>query len=104
MIRSSGLRSGRSRLREDNNNPMDGLANLADVMLVFACGLMLALLVYWNMDFSAIQMQVLNDANLREVDNLEEASQSAPSSSGFEERGMVFEDPETGKMYMITEE
>ena len=30
-------------------NPLDGLANLADVMLVFACGLMLALITYWNL-------------------------------------------------------
>ncbi len=35
-------------------NPMDGMANLADMMLVFACGLMLALITYWNVDVSGV--------------------------------------------------
>ena len=33
---------------------MDGMANLADVMLVFACGLILALIINWNVDVSSV--------------------------------------------------
>ena len=33
-------------------NPMDGVANLADVMLVLAVGIMLALVMAWNVDFT----------------------------------------------------
>ena len=47
MIRRSGSgRLGKSESFESESiNPMDGVANLADVMLVFACGLMLALII-----------------------------------------------------------
>lgn len=31
---------------------MAGVANLADVMLVFACGLMAAVILNWNVDLS----------------------------------------------------
>lgn len=52
-------RKGTGRFRAGNSfsediNPMDGVGNLADVMLVFACGLMLALITYWNVDVSGV--------------------------------------------------
>ena len=37
---------------DDNENPMDSLTNLFDVMLVFACGLMVALVMSLNVDVS----------------------------------------------------
>ena len=36
---------------DDNENPMDSLTNLFDVMLVFACGLMVALVMSLNVDY-----------------------------------------------------
>lgn len=35
-------------------NPMEGVANLADVMLVLAVGMMLAPVVAWNVDICPI--------------------------------------------------
>ena len=47
-IRNKGrLRRSRS---SENFSPMDGLGNMADAMLVFACGLILALIMSWNVD------------------------------------------------------
>ncbi|MGL4483643.1 MAG: DUF2149 domain-containing protein, partial [Anaerovoracaceae bacterium] len=47
----------KSRLRinrkSEEVNPMDGMASLADVMLVFACGLIVALIAAWNVDVAA---------------------------------------------------
>ena len=37
---------------EDDSNPLDSLTNLFDVMLVFACGLMVALVISLNVDVS----------------------------------------------------
>ena len=47
MIRGSGLRG--SSLREDEDvQPMQYVANLTDVMLVLACGLMAAVITFWR--------------------------------------------------------
>ncbi len=43
-----------SQGEEDSVNPMDGLANLADVMLILAVGIMLALVINWNVDIGAM--------------------------------------------------
>ena len=66
---------------------MAGVANLADVMLVFACGLMAAVILNWNVDLSKTRVEILQ----REIQ----------SSSSFEQKGTVYEDPETGKLYVV---
>ena len=33
---------------------MESVANLVDIMLVFACGLMVAIIIYWNVDLNNI--------------------------------------------------
>ena len=42
MIRKNGLRSGKNHFWERETNPMEGVANLVDAMLVLACGLMIS--------------------------------------------------------------
>ncbi|MCD8332161.1 MAG: DUF2149 domain-containing protein [Oscillospiraceae bacterium] len=37
---------------QEDVNPMDGVGNLADAMLVLAVGIMLALVVAWNVDIT----------------------------------------------------
>ena len=48
-------KTGRLRVvrKKESFNPMDGMANLADVMLVFACGLLIALIASWNVDINS---------------------------------------------------
>ncbi|MBR2512274.1 MAG: DUF2149 domain-containing protein, partial [Firmicutes bacterium] len=41
-------RARRSLFSEEDANPMSGVSNLADVMLVLAVGIMLALIMNWH--------------------------------------------------------
>jgi hypothetical protein len=78
---------------------MDGLFNLADVMLVFSCGLIIALIAAWNLD--------VNDRlNLpTEVDSLGENTQETiQNPDALEEMGTVYLDPETGKYYILNDD
>jgi Uncharacterized conserved protein len=42
-------RQGGKRLSEDTEDPMAGTANLVDAMLVIAVGLLVFLVISWNM-------------------------------------------------------
>ncbi len=87
---------------EVDDDPRTGLVNLADVMLVFACGLMLALVAYWNLDLPNVTE--LNATDMQEVTDIEDVTNSlAGSGNGYMELGTVYQDPNTGKLYMITE-
>ena len=96
-----------SRRMSDNGesvvNPMEGLGNLADAMLVLAVGIMLALILNWKVDITAvgrveepedapvaIDGSEINDADKQEVD--EEILQRV---------GELFYDEESGMYYAI---
>lgn len=84
-------------------DPMASVANLVDAMLVFACGLMMALVVYWNIDLSGVQ-DVSVEQDMTEVTDIEQMTEDMQSGgSGYNELGMVYQDPATGQMYMITD-
>lgn len=87
-------------------NPMDGVANLADVMLVLACGLMLSLIVAWNVDVSDSKLVGIDeDTNLTEVeDKQSQEVEENLSDYQYEEYGVVYRDPKTGKLYIFSEE
>jgi len=95
-LRQSRLRRAR---HADEVNPMDGLFNLADVMLVFSCGLIIALIAAWNLDVS-------DRLNLpTEVDSLGENSQETiQNPDALQEMGTVYMDPETGKYYILNDD
>ena len=90
-----------SRFATGEDDPLGPLANLVDVVLVFACGLIAALVAQTDL-----------------VSNLEQAGQPVPLERGRElpqipdtlssERGQglkslgqVYRDPETGKLILI---
>ena len=92
----------------ENVNPMDGLSNLADVMLVFACGLMLALITYWNVDVSGVSgsIDVVEQGQeiTEDVSGFgEQTDQNETSDNQFEEYGRVYRDAVSGKLYMVTD-
>ncbi len=102
MLKGSGLRGRRTlRFHKEEVNPMDGIANLTDVMLVFACGLMVALILNWNVDLNKT-VDIINEDELVEVQNPEEAIKNGGISQNYNEKGIVYEDPKTGKMYVIS--
>ena len=95
-----GKFSSRRRVTEEVD-AMSGLANLSDVMLVFACGLRAAVILNWNVDLSKTRVEILQREQMKELDNAEELEQDIQSSSSFEQKGTVYEDPETGKLYVV---
>lgn len=101
-FKSNGFGSARSYIDHEDADPRVGLVNLADVMLVFACGLMLALVVNWNIKLPDIKQ--LDKSSMQEVDNVEKiAGEITSSTNPYMELGKVYQDPATGKLYMMTE-
>ncbi|WP_418733318.1 hypothetical protein [Ellagibacter sp.] len=97
-----GLRGGRLRSKEDTD-PMASVANIADIMLVFACGLMMALVTVWNIDFTPLSE--LQDKQLEAIDMPEDMPEDmSDAGNAYVEKGMVYQDPKTGKYYMVTED
>jgi len=85
-------------------NPMDGVANLADVMLVFACGLMLALITYWNVDVAGIQgkaSQVTQGQEVTDEAGLSQQDGAPADGTDLQQYGMVYRDSATGKLYLV---
>ncbi len=86
-------------------NPMEGVANLVDAMLVLSCGLMLALVINWNVDFgnAGSTVELNQDREVTEINGVTANGESVSSAGGYQEMGMVYRDPETGKLYMVKE-
>lgn len=85
-----------SAFADDDVNPMETVANIVDVMLVFACGLLLALVTVWNVDIG------LDRSNMYEVNDVVEEVEEVPED-GLVEAGTVYRDPETGNFYFLEE-
>lgn len=99
-MRSSRLsRNTTSPFLESEGSPMESIANIVDVMLVFACGLLLALVTVWNVD---IGLDRPDNNNMYEVSDVVEDSQSV-SKDNLQEAGKVYRDPATGNLYFIEE-
>ena len=91
-------------------NPMDGVANLVDVMLVLVVGFMLALIINWNLDVGAIahldqDEQPAETALEFDSDYMEELDSDSEDidSRAMEKLGSVYFDEETGRYYIIVE-
>lgn len=116
MLRRGG--SGRLRSNQkpkEDINPMNGIANLVDAMLVLAVGIMLALIVSWNLNVSS-SGQVSADVQNQEEstvskddalttftgDDMESAeNDEVTDGSGLEEQGTVYYDKSTDTYYII---
>ena len=91
----------RRRRAEEDEDPMSGLGNLADCMLVLACGLMVALVTAWNIDITQVT-EVTETDDAQEISSLESITDDVESGgSAYIDMGRVYQDPETGKLYMV---
>ena len=97
MKKSRLTRNTTSPFLESEGSPMESIANIVDVMLVFACGLLLALVTVWNVDIGLDRPD-----NMYEVSDVVEESQSV-SKDNLQEAGKVYRDPATGNLYFIEE-
>lgn len=76
-------------------------------MLVFACGLMLALVIRWNVDLAQAGgrinvnqgQEVAQDANVRN-----DLIESDGEGKLYKKMGTVYQDPASGELFMLTDE
>lgn len=97
----------------EEEDPMAGVANLVDAMLVIAVGLLVFLVISWNMQaivFNEVSPEQRDEAinamkQVTEVDQGQQLNEtpdiSNSSGEGYAEMGKVYKDPKTGKMIMI---
>ena len=90
-----------SRFASGEDDPLGPLANMVDVVLVFACGLIAALVAQTDLltrlERSSEPVAVERG---RELPRLPE-SLDGRSESGLQSVGQVYRDPETGKLILI---
>lgn len=102
-----GLRSGRRRIFEEVN-PMEGAINIVDAMLVFACGLMLSLIIYWNVDLlqTTERIDLRQGREITESPEVREGLVETEEGQGrlYERMGTVYKDPATGQLFMLTDD
>ena len=83
-------------------DPMASVANLSDAMLVFACGLLIALVVAWNVDLGKVtEVELDQSQQIDDIESFEGDLNGAGTS--YVQRGTVYEDPNTGTMYLLEE-
>lgn len=97
-------KSFRMKQLSEDFSPMEGVGNMADAMLVFACGLLLALIISWNVDVSETG-EIQNQPNVKyEVDNIgDTVEEDADVTENLKDMGRVYQDPATGKYYVVEE-
>lgn len=102
----------RKRFAEGEEDPMAGTSNLVDAMLVIAVGLLIFVVISWNMqsvvfqDNQNPQSQAVQDSSqvteVSEGQVLNETPDTSDSSGqGYMEMGKVYKDPTTGKLIMV---
>lgn len=102
----------RKRFAEGEEDPMAGTSNLVDAMLVIAVGLLIFVVISWNMqsvvfqDNQSPQNQAVQDSSqvteVSEGQVLNETPDTSNSSGqGYMEMGKVYKDPSTGKLIMV---
>ena len=92
--------SFRAKKQAEEVDPMSSMGNMGDIMLVFACGLMVALVVAWNVDLKDFQQ--FEESETQEIEDVQEnIDQFGEGGAGFVEKGTVWQDPKTGKYYLI---
>lgn len=90
-----------SRFAAGDDDPLGPLANLVDVVLVFACGLIAALVAQTDLlqtlERTSRPVAVERGRELPAVpDNV-----SGQDGTGLESLGQVYRDPQTGKLILI---
>ncbi len=101
-------------LSQGEEDPMAGTSNLVDAMLVIAVGLLVFIVISWNMqnivfndNMDEQQKQRVKNA-IEEVSQLDQGQQlndtpdiSKSSGEGFTEMGKVYQDSKTGKLILV---
>lgn len=113
----SSRRLERDRFRRfGTEDPLSGVANLADLMLVFACGLLVALSMAWNASDAlsggrsgpeaASERPAAREGPMRRVDSVARAADDVRRSldragGRYMDVGRVYRDTVTGRLYVV---
>ena len=97
-LSSSALRGGSKIIGKTEQEPMAALGNVVDAMLVFALGILLALIANWNVDLNSVDV-----TGIKQVEgDVQEVQQGINEDSGeYAEMGTVYRDKETGTLYIV---
>ncbi|MDR0813178.1 MAG: DUF2149 domain-containing protein [Oscillospiraceae bacterium] len=97
-----------SGFTEETANPMDGVANLADVMLCLAVGIMLALVLNWNVDLTYMNSGETpsasspNSALPIDGEDISPVGEGeTPLEADMKKLGMVYYDEKTDTYYLV---
>lgn len=94
----------KKRVHHDEN-PLEMMVNLMDVMLVFACGLMLALIINWDIDVTPQEVDYTTGQEVTDSElNSDKSDSEMDQERSYKKMGTVYQDPESGKMYMVSDE
>ena len=94
-----------ARFDETPEDPQASLVNLVDIMLVFICGLIVALVSAQPQFVTSTttpqggQQQVVEQG--RELAEMPEGMRGQAAGAGMEPVGQVYRDPRTGKLILI---
>ncbi|KKN46202.1 hypothetical protein LCGC14_0675190 [marine sediment metagenome] len=92
----------KSRFDGNDDEPLGPMANLVDLMLVFACGLIAALISMSSQlqeHFKPERQALTELTSTKELPKLPEGLQGG--ADGYESVGQVYRDPKTGKLILI---
>ena len=95
-------RWGSARFDETPEDPQASLVNLVDIMLVFICGLIVALVSaqpQFTTSTSTGGEQVVEQG--RELAEMPEGMRGQAAGAGMEPVGQVYRDPKTGKLILV---
>lgn len=91
-------------------NPMDGVSNMADAMLVLAVGIMLALVINWKIDIKGMtssESAMVDENKMQEFEADEMKRNNSVSvedlENEFVKSGTVYTDKKTGKTYIVVD-
>lgn len=90
-----------SRFSHQEEDPLGPLANLVDIMLVFVCGLIVALLALNKNSENSLTSLSPEIVKGKELSDLPKGF--GTDGSGFEPVGKVYKDPKTNKLILIGE-
>ena len=97
------LRKKRRISQSDDDDPMSGLNNLSDAMLVLALGF----LIFSIMALATNPDMITNTQQKQDVSTADTFSQNYSDAggledSGYSEVGKVYEDPTTGELVLVS--
>lgn len=95
-------RWSRSRFDDGGEDPAAALVNLVDIMLVFICALIVAL-VAANPDSFHARARPHEITRGQELESLPEGLGQGAQGSGMQPLGQVYRDPKTGKLILVGE-